>query len=353
MFHDRFDRRPIGTSLRARPARTLLYGSAVIVIAVALAACSGSANFASGTESEGGRNAAVQPGQPVPAATAGPIQELTPDKGDVSAGGFVGTGEEPATIGQQDDALVIKTGAVSLEVKDLDEALDAARAAIRALGGYVSGSERTTDGDQPRATVSYRIPADRWDDALVALRKLASKVLAEQTQAVEVTGTVLDLDARIDNLRVTERALQAIMDRATKISDVLEVQAQLTQVRGEIEQLSTEKAHLEEQAALSTLMVSYSLPAAPVVVATKDWNPGGEFDQALASLVRMGQAVVAGLIWFGVVWVPLLIVAALLLAIALFVLRRLARRLPKPPSGPIGGWPVAMAPSATPPAPEA
>ena len=50
-----------------------------------------------------------------------------------------------------------------------------------------------------------------------------------------MTGQVVDLEARIRNLRASETALQGIAAKAIKISDVLEVQAQLTAVRGEIE----------------------------------------------------------------------------------------------------------------------
>ena len=47
------------------------------------------------------------------------------------------------------------------------------------------------------ATITYRIPVDRWEDALDLLRGLSgetTKVVNEQTQAVEVTGAVIDLD---------------------------------------------------------------------------------------------------------------------------------------------------------------
>src|SRR5262249_50302049 len=148
------------------------------------------------------------------------------------------------------------------------------------------------DGDQMVATVVYRIPASSWDAALVALRALGDKVLGEQTQTQDVTGDVLDLGARITNLQATEAALQAIMLKATKIEDVLAVQQQLTDVRGQIEQLSTQKKHLEDQAAFSTLTVSYSLKPAPAVeTSQKNFDPGSEVDKASASLVDVLQAV--------------------------------------------------------------
>ena len=120
-----------------------------------------------------------------------------------------------------------------------------ARDAIRGLGGYIGASNTFNEGDdQPVAEITYRIPVGRWEDALAALRSLnglTTKVVTEQTNAVEVTGQIVDLDARIRNLRASESALQAIDARATKISDVLEVQAQLTDVRGQIEQLTAQR----------------------------------------------------------------------------------------------------------------
>jgi len=68
------------------------------------------------------------------------------------------------------------------------------------MGGYVGASNTSNDGDQPTAEITYRIPADRWEDALDLLRGLnglTTKVVTEHTEAVEVTGQVIDLQARI------------------------------------------------------------------------------------------------------------------------------------------------------------
>ena len=67
----------------------------------------------------------------------------------------------------------------------------AARDGIRAMGGYIGASTTQNEGDTPIATVTYRIPADRWEDALDLLRGLngpTTKVVTERTEAVEVTG---------------------------------------------------------------------------------------------------------------------------------------------------------------------
>jgi len=226
----------------------------------------------------------------------------------------------------QSDLLVIKTGTLALRVKELDRALSEASAKIVAMGGYVSGSQRSGDGDEASASATYRIPAGRWDEAVSALRGLADKILGEETKTEEVTGQVLDLGARIVNLQATEKALQEIMTRATKIADVLAVQEQLTEVRGQIEQLTTQKKHLEEQAAFGTLTVTYALQGeAAVVTAQKGFDPGAEIDRATASLVALGQALAAAGIWFGIVWLPILATLGIVGLIGFVIARRVRR----------------------------
>jgi hypothetical protein len=315
------------TSLR----RALVFCAAAAVV---FAACSSSAgslrdfggavDSSGGTGTQGGVKVVGGPAQPAASAAAA---EAPDGNGSTAVDG---------SLTAPSDLLIVKTGTLALQVKGLDAAIAAATAKISSLGGYVSGSQRMGDGQSAVASVTYRIPAARWDDALAGLRGLADKVVSEQTQTDEVTGQVVDLAARIANLQATERALQAIMDRAVKISDVLEVQGQLTQVRGEIEQLATQKKHLEEQAAFGTLGVTYGLETVAVEQAKKGFDPAGEADRATASLVEIGQALAAAGIWFAILWLPILLVLAVLALVALIVLRRLRRDQTVAPVGPMG-----------------
>jgi hypothetical protein len=139
------------------------------------------------------------------------------------------------------------------------------------------------------------------------------------------------------------------MAKATKIPDILEVQAQLTTVREEIERLTAEKQALEERAALATLAVGFSLP--PVVAVTQvreGWDPASDVDRAVATVVGLGQGLMSAAIWIAIVVLPLLLVGGLGLAIAWLVVRRLRPRTPGGPvaSGPGPGSPASDAPAA-------
>jgi hypothetical protein len=322
-----------------RTIRLLIPTIAVVLI---IAACAGSSaqreDLQNVGDAVGGSAFTGAPG--VAPVAAEPASGVTnPEGGDAF---------DPGAIGARDDARIIRTGSIELEVSDVPKALRTARDGIVALGGYVGASNTSNIGDQPLAEITYRIPADRWEDALDLLRELnglTTKVANERTDAVEVTGQVIDLQARIKNLEASEAALQGIAERATKISDVLEVEARLTDVRGQIEQLTAQLKDLNDRAGFATLTARFSVPVVATEAATKGWEPGAVVDEAAASMISILQSLAGAGIWFLIVWLPIVVVLGGLVAVGLWIARRagIGRRPgailppPAPPSEPMTG----------------
>jgi hypothetical protein len=232
------------------------------------------------------------------------------------------TGE---SVGARDDAKIIRTGTMALEVRDVPTAVRAARDAVVATGGYVGASTTSNVGDRPTAEITYRILVDRWESTLDMLRSLngqTTKVVTEHTEAVEVTGQVVDLEARIRNLQASEVALQGIAAKATKVTDILEVQARLTEVRGQIEELTAQLKDLNDRAGYATLAVSFNVPVVAVDVAARSWDPKTAIDEAAATMLAILQNLATAGIWFAIVWLPILIVLGLLVAIVVRILWR-------------------------------
>jgi hypothetical protein len=292
--------------------RTMRSFLSLAVLALALAACSGSSSAIlstvggpvgadSGTSSGSGGAQPPAKGAPAPAPA---------------------TGGEIAAV---DETKIIRTGNMTLEVSDLASAMRTARDGIVGLGGYVGASTTSNTADRPSAEITYRIPADKWEaalDLLHGLSGLTTKVVTEHTEAVEVTGQVVDLEANIANLRASEIALQGIAEKATKISDVLEVQAQLTATRGQIETLTAQLKDLNDRSAYASLTVDYNVPVVAVQVASKGWEPGAVVDEAAATMVSVLQNLATAAIWFVIVWLPIFLVLGTLTLIAVWIVRR-------------------------------
>jgi hypothetical protein len=290
--------------------RTISLAAAIFVIGSVLAACA--------SASTAGAPAAVPAAQEGARDLSGAGGASTPQGAPVEGQGS-NNGDPTA---YKDGAKIIRTGSLQLEVTDVRAAIAAGRAAIQGMGGYIGASQQSSDGDNIVATYSYRIPAERWEDALDALRKLGNEV-GEQTDSSDVTGQIVDLDARIRNLRASESALVKHLSDAGKVADVLEIEARLSDVRGQIEQLTAQKANLDDQVTYATLTVTYGVEVQAVKLAADRWSPQTEVDSASASLVGFLQAVASAAIWLVIVGVPVLLTVGLVVAIGWFMGRRL------------------------------
>ena len=303
---------------------------ALLLVGLVLAACSGSSSQVLSTVGSSVGSA------PLPAASEAPAQEAPGVDGSGQAPDWTGSGEQPLSA-PRDDLKIVYTGSLQLVVDDLAAALATGKTAVLATGGYIGASQESNDGDRSVATITYRIPATRWEDAIADLRGLATKVVAEQTDATEVGGQLVDLEARIRNLRASEASLQEIAAGAGRISDLLEVEAQLTAVRGQIEQLEGQRAQLQDQVAYGTLVTTFGLEVVQVQEQAQGWDPKQDVDGAFATLIGAGQAIVTSLIWFTIVWLPVIAVLVLVALAAGWLFRRFVPAAGGG-SGPVPGW---------------
>lgn len=226
--------------------------------------------------------------------------------------------------------LVIKTGEISVVVKNVRASAEAIAAYAKSHGGYIVSSNISQDGIAPSATVTIRIPVAVFDAGFAELKAIGD-VQSENVTGEDVTDQYVDLNARLHNLQVTESQLQEIMRRATKISDVLEVQEQLTAVRGNIESLQGRIKYLKDSASMSSLTVYLSTDPSQLPVVhepTDTWKPIAVAKEALRSLLDIAKSFGSLLIWV-VIFIPLWALGtAVVWAIVKLVKRVLNKRNP-------------------------
>jgi hypothetical protein len=279
----------------------------------------------------------------MPEASAAASEAPAAEAPDLANGGVLPEdGGRVAVSAPRDDLKIVYTGSLQLVVGDLATALAKGKAAVLATGGYIGASQESNDGEQSYATITYRIPAARWDDAIEALRGLATRVVGERTQATEVGGQIVDLEARLRNLRASESVLVGIAEGTGRVSDLLEVQARISDVRGQIEQLDAQRAQLEDQVAYGTLVTTFGTEIEQVATVAKGWDPKTDLDGAIATVVEAGQALVSGGIWFGIVWLPVILLLVVAGLAARWVVRRFvpsgAGASGGTSGGPVSGW---------------
>ena len=205
--------------------------------------------------------------------------------------------------------MIVRNANIAMTVDDTAATLDKITSAAESVGGYVSDSRVWRDGEQMRASVSLRIPADRLTAALGVIRKLAVRINSETIGSQEVTQEYVDLESQLKNLEAAEVELRALMttirQNSKKASEVLEMYQQLANIRAQIEQVKGRMRYLSQLAALATVQIDLVPNALAKPVVEPGWQPLVIVKNASRSLVEALQTFAAMVIWLGIYVVPM------------------------------------------------
>jgi hypothetical protein len=215
----------------------------------------------------------------------------------------------PAESGQADiDRKIVKTGYMTLEVNDITEAIAGITRVAKELEGYVVSSDQSGDKDITYGRIAIRVPSDRFDEALDRLRKLAVKVPNESTSSQDVTEEYTDLQAQLRNLEATEAQYLELLKKAEKVEDMLAVQRELSNVRGQIEQIKGRIHYLERTSDMA--LIEVNLQKTQPIDGT-GWSALETLKSAIRGLAAFGKALANIFIWlaiFSPVWIIILVV---------------------------------------------
>jgi hypothetical protein len=194
---------------------------------------------------------------------------------------------------------VVRTADVQVKVAKggFNAAFDRVASVAAANGGFVSGSTTASNDDARSGMLTVRVPADRFDTVRLALGELGD-IESQSIRGDDVSGQLVDYEARLRSLQAQEESLLVLVGRATAVGEVLQVQSTLFNVRQQIEQLKAQKANLEQSVSLATLQISLFEPGAAGVVRPVDDQPSlaRSFEEAVDGTVSVvgGMIVVVG-----------------------------------------------------------
>ncbi len=161
-------------------------------------------------------------------------------------------------------------------------------------GGFVLSSQ--TRG-QRTGTLTLRIPAKRFDDAMLALRDIGV-VQAQSVTGKDVTAQFIDLRARLRNAIGQRTVLRGLMAQATTIQETITVQNRLSAVELQVEQIQGQLNFIDDQVTEATVRVEiHEKDAAPVQQTSDVENPslGTAWDRSVQGFLNIVAAVVIGL----------------------------------------------------------
>jgi len=221
--------------------------------------------------------------------------EAVPDE-DVDDSAARRRGEVEAAEGRR---YIIRNARLTLEIQDIDEAVEQIQAETDRMEGYVSALDiHTISEDRRSGNITLRIPEERFDQAMETIKQLG-RILNEQFDTDDVTRQYIDMEARIANLEVQEQRMRELLEQADNVEDVLKVENELSRIRGELESMQGDFKYLQERVRYSTIHVSLR-ERDPRTQAVADG--GGSWEQLGNLLIlntnRLVQGVSGFFIWF-------------------------------------------------------
>jgi len=222
---------------------------------------------------------------------------------------------------------IIYTSQIDVLVEDMvaaQQRLEGLIKTIKATGGYLARQEISSrSGTYRHSTWTIRVPLAKFDQFVTEVEGLG-KLWRHSREAQDVTDAYADLDARLRNKQASEVRLLSHLQKTGELKDTLEVERELSRVRGEIEQLQGQLNVLKNKTDLATVTVT--LYERETYAPLNDPNFSAQvfrtFEASRQGLLLCGKLLVLVVVALA----PWALIASLVIVPVLLIVRRRLRR---------------------------
>tara|TARA_R110002049_G_scaffold307558_3_gene508409 strand:- start:625 stop:1407 length:783 start_codon:yes stop_codon:yes gene_type:complete len=152
---------------------------------------------------------------------------------------------------------LIKEGNVSFETKNVNETRKNIFEAVNKFKGYISSDQEYKSSDRKSNTVIIRIPADNFDNLLNDATQGIEKFDSKDIKVKDVTEEFLDIQARVKTKKELELRYIELLKKAKNVTEILEIEKQIGQLRSEIESIEGRLTYLKARVSFSTLTMTF------------------------------------------------------------------------------------------------
>lgn len=177
---------------------------------------------------------------------------------------------------------IIRTANISFMVKDYAKSRTEIEKTVRSMRAYIADENEQNNSHSISNTMTIRVVNDEFYPLVERLTSVASEVTAKTIDSKDVTAQFVDIQARLKTKKEVEQRYISLLNKATKISEILEIEEKMRAIREEIEAKEGELKYLSDQVAYSTIVLHF--------YETHEFQPSGQpgFFNRLASAFASG-----------------------------------------------------------------
>ena len=149
---------------------------------------------------------------------------------------------------------IIKDAGLHIHVEEFDAAVSLAKNYALSAGGYIENFS-ASGTENKSGQLIIRVPSERFDDTLAAVRKLGEVTSAKQSEK-NVSAEYYNISARLDTKLAEEARILQMIDAATNISDLITLEERLSDIRYSIRSYEASLTDIDLRAGFSTITLN-------------------------------------------------------------------------------------------------
>jgi len=180
-------------------------------------------------------------------------------------------------VNEEIEQKIIKTGDIRFESNDLEETYSQLTIAVKKHHAIIQNDTEGKDYSSVFRRLVVRVPSKNFDLFLADVSKGVTYFDNKDISSQDVTEEYIDIDARLKAKKVLEARYLELLKKATKVSEMLEIEAQLSAIREEIEAKEGQLRYMQSQISMSTITIEFyktvaNEGGATISYGSKIWN---------------------------------------------------------------------------------
>ena len=208
----------------------------------------------------------------------------TAEVAEVAVADMAATPEPEEAKMANEDALVqnieqkiIREGHLQFETQEPDNTYNRLVQSAKKYNAYIQEDSEGKSWDRVYRNVTVRIPNTHFDAFIADISTGISFFDQKQITSQDVTEEFVDLNARLKAKKTLEERYLQLLHKAVKVSEIIEIERELSAIREEIEAKEGGLKYLQHRVSYSTITVNFykKVPQseqATVSYGNKMWN---------------------------------------------------------------------------------
>lgn len=200
------------------------------------------------------------------------------EKAEVAAYDAVAVDSAASPISSsKSETKIIKTADLSFQSTDLNASYETLKTSITTYKAIIQNDESGKTDESVYRNLTIRIPSQHFDSFITDISKGVQHFDRKEISQQDVTEEYVDTESRMKSKKKLEERYLQLLAKATKVSEMMEIEKKLAEIREEIEAKEGQLKYMQNRVSMSTIniqMYTYnaSESGATVSYGGKIWN---------------------------------------------------------------------------------